>query len=143
MIISLFMMTACTTPRQLAIQVDGNYTAITATMNQTDLTTPFLVENVIPPYATYKRKDVYDIENEKGKISMDAAQTYFVNLAKANNLSTTGGTGDIAAAQQMGQNLKAVSKNSILITDLGKILLLGTYYGPFGNVDKKSYPCDS
>jgi hypothetical protein len=144
MMISLFMMTACTTPRQLMVKTDGNYTAITATMNQTELTTPFLVANAIPPSTiSYKRKDVYDIENEKGKISMDAAQTYFARLAKENNLSTIGGTGDIAAAQQMGQNLKAVSTKSILIGDLGKILLLGTYYGPFGNVGKKSYPCDS
>ena len=138
-IISLFMMTACTTPKQLMIQTDGNYMAITATMNQTELTTPFLVEKSIPPsIISYKRKDVYDIENEKGKISMNAAQTYFANLAKENNLSATGRTGDIAAAQQMGENLKAVSTKSILIGDLGKMLLLGTYYGPFGNLGKKS-----
>ena len=143
MMISLFMMTACTTPKQLMVKTDGNYTSITATMNQTELTTKFLVEKVIPSSInSYKRKAVYDIENEKGKISMDAAQTYFANLAKANNLSTTGGTGDIAAAQQMGQNLQAVSTKSILIGDLGKMLLLATYYGPFDNVGK-NYPCDS
>jgi hypothetical protein len=143
MAISLFMLTACTSPKQLSIQRNGD-TAIMATMNQTELTTSFLVSKSIPPSTiSYKRKDVYDIENDKGKVSMDAVQTYFLNLAKTKNLSTTGSTGDIAAAQQMGKDLQALVTKTIQVDDLGKILLLGTYYGPFGQLVKKPYPCDS
>ena len=147
MLISLFMITSCTSPKQCTIMRNDGDTAIVATMNQTKLTPAFLAAKSIPPSTiSYKRKDVYDTENEKGKISMDASQTYFSNLAKTKKLSTTGGTADIAAAQQMGRDLLASSNQSgdaVSIDDLGKILLLGTYYGPFGQVTKKSYPCDS
>jgi hypothetical protein len=143
MAISLFLLTACTSPKQLSIQRNDDK-SITATMNQTELTTGFLATKSIPPTTiSYKRKDVYDIENDKGKVSMDAAQTYFLNLAKTKNLTTTGGTGDIAAAQQMGKDLQAITSKTIQIEDLGKILLLGTYYGPFGQVAKKPYSCES
>lgn len=146
MLISLFMITSCTSPKQYTIMRNGGDTAIVATMNQTKLTPAFLAAKSIPPSTiSYKRKDVYDTENEKGKISMDASQTYFSNLAKTENLSTTGGSADIAAAQQMGRDLLASNQSgdAVSIDDLGKILLLGTYYGPFGQVAKKSYPCDS
>lgn len=147
MLISLFMISSCTSPKQFTLMRNGGDTAIVATMNQTKLTQEFLSKKTIPPSTiSYKRKDVYDIENEKGKVSMDAARTYFSNLAKTKNLSTTGGSDDIAAAQQMGEELKASSNQSgdaVTIDDLGKILLLGTYYGPFGQVVKKTYPCDS
>ena len=146
MLISLFMISSCTSPKQFTLMRNGD-TAIVATMNQTKLTQEFLAKKTIPPSTiSYKRKDVYDIENEKGKVSMDAARTYFSNLAKTKNLSTTGGPDDIAAAQQMGKELQDSSIQSgdaVTIDDLGKILLLGTYYGPFGQVVKKSYPCDS
>jgi len=143
MAISLFLLTACTSPKQLSIQRNDDK-SITATMNQTELTTGFLATKSIPPTTiSYKRKDVYDIENDKVKVSMDAAQTYFLNLAKTKNLTTTGGTGDIAAAQQMGKDLQAITSKTIQIEDLGKILLLGTYYGPFGQVAKKPYSCES
>lgn len=143
MVISLFLLTVCTSPKQLSIQLNGD-SSIMATMDQTELTTAFLASRSIPPSTiSYKRKDVYDIENEKGKVSMDAAQTYFLNLAKKNNLSTTGNTGDVAAAQEMGKDLQTLTGKTIRIEDLGKILLLGTYYGPFGQVVKKPYPCDS
>ena len=147
MLISLFMISSCTSPKQFTITRNGGDTAIVATMNQTKLTQEFLAKKTIPSsIISYKRKDVYDIENEKGKVSMDAARTYFSNLAKTKNLSTTGGSDDIAAAKQMEKDLQASSNQSgdaVTIDDLGKILLLGTYYGPFGQVVKKPFPCDS
>uniref|UniRef100_A0A6C0KHS8 Uncharacterized protein n=1 Tax=viral metagenome TaxID=1070528 RepID=A0A6C0KHS8_9ZZZZ len=107
-----------------------------------NITTKML--NPLPPSPPNWTK-VFSKQNQQVQSTMNAAKQYLENIARSSNSTTIGGTPDGAAAEAMSNILNTKTSSVVLIEDLGRILLLSAYYGPFYNTDGVNptnvYPC--
>jgi hypothetical protein len=126
----------------VTFSMNSNHSLVGMNSSSSNITTKML--NPQPPSPPNWNK-VFSNQNEQVQSTMNAAKQYLANIARSSNSTTIGGTPDGAAAEAMSNILQTQTSSAVLIEDLGRILLLSAYYGPFYNTDgvnpNKVYPC--